>query len=288
MAVVEEKRVVPIPTRLARFAELVGRRRDIPLAEATLEIARDEYRDLDVANYLARIDSLVEAASRLDPGPAAPVRSRLQALNRLLFQEEEFHGPGHDHTADPRSSYLNEVLDRRTGLPIALSVIYLEVGRRVGLDLVGVGMPAHFIVRLRGADPPLFIDPFHGGDLLGEAECQKLLKRVTKGRLEMQPEYLLPWSPARILGRILHNLKSTYVQMIDFRRARRVVDLILILRPSSADQIRDRGMLAYQCLLFAEALEDLEHYLALAPRGKDAAAIRAHVQSLRRLIPSSN
>ena len=285
----DRKPAVAVPPRLTRFAALVHRRSDnIPLAEACLEIARVEYPDLDINHYLERIDTLAAAVARLDPGPRTPFRGRLEAVNRVLFQEEGFHGPGHDHSVDPRSSYLNDVLDRRTGLPVLLSVLYLEIGRRLGLDLVGVGMPAHFILRLRGVEPLPFVDPFHGGEILDEEGCRRLLHRVTDGGIDLQPEYLLPWSSKRILDRILHNLKAVHIDASDFRRARRVVDAILVIRPDNPDEIRDRGMLAYRSLLFSEALEDLERYLTLAPRAKDATSTRAYVQSLKRLVPSVN
>jgi regulator of sirC expression with transglutaminase-like and TPR domain len=169
-----------------------------------------------------------------------------------------------------------------------LSVLYLEVGRSLGLPLEGVGMPAHFIVRLMGEDPAVFIDPFHGGKILDEAGCRDLLHQVTDGRIELQPEFLRPWPALRIVDRILHNLKAIYAQTHDYRRARRVVDQILVLRPDGAEEIRDRGMLAYQALLFGQAVEDLEIYLELAPRASDATAIRGQLQSLRRLLLSNN
>lgn len=280
---------VTVPPRLARLATLVARPvEEIPLLEACLEIARDEYPDLDVDHYLARVDALAAACDRLDPGPGSPCVDRLAAINRVLFQEEGFHGPGHDHAADPLSSYMNEVLDRRTGLPVLLSVLYLEIGKRLGLDIVGVGMPAHFILRLRGIEPASFIDPYHGGDILDEEGCRDLLGRMTSGRLELQPEYLVPSSTRRVLDRILHNLKSIHVHAEDFRRARRVVDAILVIRPDDPGEVRDRGMLAYRGLLFTEALQDLEQYLAMAPRAADATLIRGHIQSLQRLVPSWN
>jgi len=281
-------KLVPVPPRLARFADLVQRRpEDVPLAEASLEIARDEYPELDVAAYLKRIDHLEAAAASADPGPGGPARKRLMVLNRVLFNEAGFTDSD-DPQDDPKNSYLNEVLDRHTGLPVVLSVLYLEIGQRLGLDLVGVGMPGHFIVRLMGEDPALFIDPFHKGAFLTEEGCRKLLHEVSDGRLEIQPEYLLPWSSHRILDRILHNLKAVYIQHQDYRRARKVLDYILVLRPSKVSELRDRGLLAYQALLFEQAVADLERYLELTPNSKDAAPIRVQVQSLRRLLPSMN
>jgi regulator of sirC expression with transglutaminase-like and TPR domain len=278
----------PIPPGLDRFAQLVRRKpADVSLVEATLEIARQEYPGLDVPACQAQLERLEQAARRADPGPGFTTRDRLEALNRVLFEEAGFHGDSSVAT-DPRGSYLNEVLARRCGLPILLSVIYLEIGRRIGLRLEGVGMPAHFIVRLMGDEPPVFIDPFHRGDILTEDGCGELLRRVSGGRIQMQPEYLRPWSTPRILERILRNLKAIYVQGQDYHRARRIIDLILVLRPGAVEEMRDRGMLAYHSLLFEQAVEDLESYLERMPRAADATGIRTQLQSLRRLLPSRN
>ncbi len=282
----QRRPATPVPARLQRLEELL-RAKPPSLADISLEIARDEYPELDAEGCRGELLRLRRQAAAADPGPGEPSRARLEALNAVLFREAGFAGDP-DYGTDPRSSYLNEVLARRVGLPIILSVIYLEVGRSVGLPLEGVGMPAHFIVRLMGEDPAVFIDPFHGGEILDEGGCGELLTRITRGRLELQPEFLRPWPPLRIVDRMLHNLKSIYAQIKDYRRARRVVDQILVLHPDSADEIRDRGMLAYQAMLFTEAAADLETYLERAPRARDATAIRSQLQSLRRLLPSTN
>lgn len=277
-----------MPPHLERFAALVSQTPEsIPLAEATLEIARGEYPGLDVRGYLERMDGLVRDAVRADPGRHAPADVRLQALNQVLFQDAGFSGNLGDG-ADPRNSYLNDALDRRTGLPVILSVIYLEVGARLGLRLAGVGMPLHFIVRLLEEEPPLFIDPFNKGTLMSQEDCRALLHRVSAGKVELQPEHLHPCSGRRILARILRNLKAIYVKDRDMARARRVVDQILIVQPEAVAEIRDRGMMAYQSLLFEQAVADLELYLDLAPEARDARTIRAQVQSLRRLVPAFN
>jgi regulator of sirC expression with transglutaminase-like and TPR domain len=277
-----------IPAGLERFARLVRRRPgEVPLVAASLEIARQEYPHLDELSCMNDLQALEQAARQADPGPGTSARARLEALNRVLFQEAGFHGDP-VQAGDPQCSYLNRVLVRRTGLPILLAVVYLEIGRRLGLALEGVGMPAHFIVRLMGEEPALFVDPFHRGKIMQEEDCRVLLSQVTRGKVDMQPEYLRPWSTPRILERMLRNLKAVYVQGQDYPRARRVVDLLLVLRPGAVDELRDRGMLAYHSLLFEMAVEDLELYLERVPRAADATAIRAQLQSLRRLVPSHN
>jgi regulator of sirC expression with transglutaminase-like and TPR domain len=276
------------PPFARRFAELVRHRdHDVPLAEAALEIARPEYPALDVPAYLAVIDELARDAASADPGPGAPLRARLRALNDLLFGREGYAGDRRRED-DPRNSYLHEVIDRRLGLPVTLSVLYLEVGRRLGLPLAGIGMPAHFLVGATGEDRGLYVDPFEGGAFLDEAGCAARLREASDGRLDMQPEFLTPTPTRRIIDRILHNLKSTYVRGAEYRKARGVVELILVLRPAAAEEIRDRGILSYQSLLFEQAVEDLERYLTMAPKAADATAIRGQVESLRRLIPSTS
>ena len=276
------------PAPLQRFVELVRRPAPaVPLAEAALEIGRRETPALDVEACLDRLETIGRRATAADPGPSASVEARLGALNEVLFDQEGFSGD-REHGDDPRNSLLHEVLERRLGLPVTLAVIYLDAGRRTGLDLAGIGMPGHFLVGVRDSEPSIFIDVFHGGALLDVAGCARRLHEVTGGQVEMQPEFLRPWTAPRILDRVLYNLKSAYVRSRDFRRARHVMDYILILRPDAPEVIRDRGMLAYQALLFDQAVEDLERYLALSPRAADATAIRGQIQSLRRLLPSTS
>ncbi|MFQ5766632.1 MAG: SirB1 family protein [Acidobacteriota bacterium] len=276
----------PVP-RLSRFSHLVTRpSHDVPLAEASLEISRDEHPDLDVASYLARLDELAEMARDRIPGGGSP-RKRLEALGRFLGREQDFRGD-EARLDKPDNAYLDRTLDRRRGLPVTLSVIYLSLARRLHLHLAGVSMPLRFIVRLVGEDPALFIDPFNRGEVLDRDGCSRLLLEISRGEMDLQPEFLIPVSSRMVLHRILYDLKLVHLRRRDPRRARKVVDLILTLHPDAAGELRDRGMLAYSCLLFGEAVADLEQYLEMAPHSKDATAIRARLASLRRLLPSGN
>ncbi len=180
------------------------------------------------------------------------------------------------------------MLERRRGLPILLSVIYLEIARRLGLPLRGVGLPGRYVVRLSGTLPPLFLDPWDSGAYLDEEGCARLVDRLTHGRVAMQPEFLRPWSHLRTLWRMLNNMKATYVAAGDLVRARQAVDRQIFLRPEVAEPWRDRGLLAYRSLLFHRAVADLEAYLERAPQAEDAEAIRDQLKSLRRLLGCPN
>jgi regulator of sirC expression with transglutaminase-like and TPR domain len=243
------------------------------LAPAALAIARVEYPSLDAAPYLAQLDRMGrEARSRVgrEPGPADGVR----ALNEYLYDERGFTG-NREHYDDPRNSFLNEVLDRRTGIPIALAVVYLEVARRAGLAISGVNFPGHFLLRGGGeravdlagdADDALIIDPFHGGALLSEVDCRQLLRQHIGDEAAFDRSLLAPATRRDIVVRMLVNLKRLYVRMRSFPQARFISHLLLTVDPSAVSELRDRGLLAYHLEDFAAALRDLEEYLRLVPK----------------------
>src|SRR5262249_52393457 len=148
----------------------------IDLAKAALTIAVSDYPNLDIAAYLSRIDALATtAAERL--GSAADVYRSIATLNFLLFQEHGFCGNREDYF-DPKNSFLNEVLDRKTGIPISLSVLYIEVAKRIGLSLRGVGFPGHFLVKYVGAEGEIVIDPFNQGEILSQQNLETMLHRL--------------------------------------------------------------------------------------------------------------
>lgn len=261
-----------------RFSRLVsGPDASVDLAEASLLIASGEYPDLDVGRYLERLDEMGrEVRGRLPGGPVPA----LDCLNAYLFREVGFRGNVEDYY-DPRNSFLNDVMDRLTGIPITLSTLYIEVGRRAGLGVFGVGLPGHFLVGAEAAGRSVLVDPFHGGALLSEADCQKRLDRVFEGRVRLEQGMLAPCPRKGILARMLRNLKVLYVKADDYARALRTIDLLLRLDPRSAEDLRDRGLLhaAYGCYGLAAA--DLEASLALAPAVPEAAALRAKVTEMR-------
>ncbi len=252
----------------------------VDLAEASLLIACEEYPGLDVPAYLTRLDRMgVALRERLADEPRA--ERAVMALNRYLFQEEGFHGNAAEYY-DPRNSYLNEVLDRRTGIPISLSTVYMEVARRAGLPVEGVGLPGHFIVRVRAGPHAILIDPFHAGALLSEDDCQQRLDRIFGGRLKMEASMLAPCGRKDILERTLRNLKTIYFKQGDHPRALGAVELILTVNPGSAEDVRDRGMLYAALDCYGLAVRDLEAFLTLVPRAPEASEVRDRLADLRR------
>jgi regulator of sirC expression with transglutaminase-like and TPR domain len=243
------------------------------LGPAALAIARVEYPSLDPQPYLAELDRMGrEARSRVgrERAPADGIR----ALNEYLYDENRFSG-NREHYADPRNSFLNDVLDRRTGIPIALAVVYLEVARRAGLSVSGVNFPGHFLLRSAGAhevdlagdsDDGLIIDPFHGGALLSEIDCRQLLRQHIGDEAAFDRSLLQPATRRDIVVRMLVNLKRLYVRMRSFPQARFISHLLLTLDPAAVSELRDRGLLAYHLEDFAAALRDLEEYLRLVPK----------------------
>ena len=263
----------------ARLAELVARPDDqIDLAEGALLIAAAEYPQLQVASYLQRLDVLAERVrDRLAGETAPPVV--LQELSHVLFEAEGFEGNDEAYY-DPRNSFLNDVLDRRRGIPITLGIVTLEVGWRVGLPLAGVNFPGHFLVRFDGEVVKLLIDPFDGGRLLWEDEGQDLLDRVYGGMVKMRPEFLEPTPRADILARVLTNLKGIYLNVGDDARALATVDRLLLIRPEATVELRDRGLLLARAGRDAEAVAELRRYLDRVPAAPDAKRVRSLIDDL--------
>ncbi len=270
------------------FAALVSRDDErIDLARAALTIARTEYPDLDINRYLSRIDSLARRVRARVPdlGDAAET---IAALNSVLFDEEGFRGNRDDYY-DPRNSFLNDVLDRKLGIPITLALIYMEVGRRSGLPLFGVGMPGHFL--LKHYDPEgreMLIDAFERGSVLSPADCQRRLDEIYSGQIRLQTEFLMPVTRRQILTRVLNNLKTIYLGARNFRKALPIVDLVLVIYPRSPEDVKHRAVLRYNLGQLRGALDDLELYLKMSPEASDADEIRATALALRRKLASLN
>jgi regulator of sirC expression with transglutaminase-like and TPR domain len=283
---------------------------DSDLATAALIIARIEYPQLDPAPYLDRLDTLgrdVELRVRhapVVPGAAPPrvdprCYAQVMALNDYLFNELRFIGNDVQYE-DPRNSLLNQVLDRRTGIPITLALLYMEVARRAGLYVEGINFPGRFLLRCppRQGQPyseGLIIDPFHGGAILSEDACRELLRRYAGDHAVFDSQLQGHATKKQILVRMLLNLKRTYVQMFSFQQARDVIDLLLAVAPATVNEIRDRGLLAYHLKDFSAALRDLQQYLQLAPKTPvdeddqgQHEQIWEHVKTLRRHVASLN
>lgn len=277
---------------ISLFGEIVGRQdQEIDLARAALIFARHEYPDLDIDGYLARIDLLAQGARHKVQGAqrAGGISNPLDAvaaLSSFLFQEEGFRGNSEDYY-DPRNSYLNQVLDRKLGIPITLSVLYMEVGWRLGLRLAGVGMPGHFMVKLLGVEG-VYIDPFAAGAIISEYECQERLDAIYGGELELRPEFLQAVGKKQILARMLANLKMIYMQRGELEKALDIIEMILLVEPQNSLEMRDRGLLSGRLGAYAQSIADLELYLRLAPDAEDADEMRENLKMLRQMLARMN
>lgn len=267
--------------RLERFAALLCRE-DFDLAEACLLIAQDAYPDLDIAHYLARVDALAATAKRRLPCDAF-TEQKVVVLNRYLFNELGFCGNAGDYY-DPRNSYLNEVLERRTGIPITLSILYMEIGRRLGLRLQGVSFPGHFLVKLRVTGGQLVLDPFCGGEAQSQSDLRARLARVLPQReADTLPlsQFLQAATARQILARLLRNLKGIYLQSGEAQNTLGVMQRMVMVAPHAAEEVRDRGLAYYRLDCFRAALADLQDYLERRPDAPDADEIRGKAAALR-------
>jgi regulator of sirC expression with transglutaminase-like and TPR domain len=268
-----------VPDARQAFAAAVNRSDGtVDLATSALLIARLEYPSLETRPYLRRLDDMARTIhSRLDEG--ADPQTRLAALCVYLFEEEGFRGNNEEYY-DPRNSFLNDVLDRRVGIPITLSTVFIEVGQRTGLEVSGVGLPGHFIVRVHDDRGDVLVDPFHGGALLSEDDCQKRLDRISGGKMKLRPQHLAPCSRRQMLARMLSNLKGIYVKSGDHLRAIGVMDLLLTVT-DDPEQVRDRGLLYASLDCYALAASDLASYLERTPSARDSDTVRATLEEMR-------
>mgnify|MGYP006125052889 FL=1 len=283
------------------------------IAPAALLLAKLEYSTLDIRPYLNQLEQLgAEASERVSSlSDTADPLAKATAISSFLFQEKGFHG-NTDSYDDLRNSFLNEVLDRRTGIPITLAVVYIEIARRAGIVIDGVNFPGHFLLKVPShPDAPtndyqhVVMDPFRGGKVLSEVDCQNLLRKHTGEEQTFDQRLLAPATKQDILLRMLTNLKRIYVRMRSFPQAHTITNMLLTLKPSAMTELRDRGLLAYQLNNFPAALEDLESYLrfsshtepAMSRRGEtdgntnertEQDEIWEHVKALRRRVASLN
>jgi regulator of sirC expression with transglutaminase-like and TPR domain len=259
-----------------RFADLVGcRGGELDLAAAALAISAEENPELDPAPCLAELDALAaEVAPRLAGlGSAASDEvARLDTLRRFLFVEKGFHGNRDDYY-DPANSLLDRVLARRTGIPITLAIVVLEVGRRVGVPLVGVAFPGHFLVR-HAHHPRVLLDPF-AGRFITHRGCREILACVGGGAIPFHPRLLAPVSGRCILLRLLNNLRAVYGSRGEVERTLAILDRMLLLAPDNAVHLRERGLLHLHRGDLSRALDDLGRYLAVEPEAPDRDAVES-------------
>jgi regulator of sirC expression with transglutaminase-like and TPR domain len=250
----------------------------VRLAEAALYIASDEYPEIDISSYLSLLS---EWSSTLKKSAARkPLHSRLDVLNDLLFEKMQFSG-NIDNYYDPKNSFLNHVIDSRKGIPISLSVIYLELAWNLGLDAAGVGFPGHFLVRINDEGKMLYVDSFYRGRVMTVSDCMEFWNDISEGELEFQDSFLTSINKRQILIRMLRNLKSIYLEQKNYKKLISVLDKIVILNPQLPDEVRDRGIIHYQMQGYRLALNDFEYYLSTAPDSDDAHVIHQYIEVLR-------
>ena len=266
---------------LARFAELVTRDQ-FALAEACLLIAEDQYPGLDAPACIGRIDAMAATIRGRLAADAFP-EQKVAAINFHLFTELSFAGNAGAYY-DPRNSYLNEVLERRTGIPITLSIVYLEVGRRLGLPVQGVSFPGHFLVKVRLRRGELVLDPFAGGEAQSEGSLRERLGKFMRpdaaGAADLA-QFLGAASSREIVTRVLRNLKVIYLQNGDAEAALAVMQRLLLVVPESAEELRDRGLVYARLECFRPAAADLQNYLRRRPDAPDALEIHTRLVELR-------
>jgi regulator of sirC expression with transglutaminase-like and TPR domain len=290
-------------SRLEVFAELLAREDSrIDLAQACLMIAQDAYPELEVERYLGEIERMaIRLRGRLGQAHAAAraaadsPEERVMALNQFLFEELGYRGNTEAYY-DPRNSYLNEVMDRRTGIPITLAVLYMAVGRRIGLPLEGVSFPGHFLVRLRLRGGMLVLDPFDGGAPLAEDDLRARLQRVIpKGITENVPvaelpleQFLEPATTRQILARVLRNLKGIYREADEPQRMLEVLNRMLVVAPDSSAELRDRGIVYQRLECYRAALKDLSDYMEREPEAPDFEEVRVRLLEVSALCARLN
>jgi len=250
----------------------------IDLAKAALYIAQEEYPEMEIEPYCHALDTMAEQVKERLPSERYPLRV-VQAINRYLYQDLGFAGNLVDYY-DPRNSFFNQVIDRRMGIPITLSLVYLEIAKRLDFPMVGIGMPGHFLIRPEFEGAGIYIDAFNGGEILFEEDCEQRLSQIYGRPVKLQPELLAPVNRQRFLIRILSNLKIIYLNQGNLLKVLSIVERLLLLQPDAPIELRDRGLLYYQMGRWHEACNDLLAYLNYAPTAEDAKAIRQLLSQL--------
>jgi regulator of sirC expression with transglutaminase-like and TPR domain len=259
----------------------------INLPRATLCFAREiAYPELDINAYLQQLDDLAESAQRsIARGLSASEKA--EALADFLFVEERFQGNASAYS-DPRNSFLNDVLERRLGIPVSLSVIYISAARQLDLPVQGIGLPGHFIVSVPAGDGDIYIDPFHGGARLTAADCAQLVRQVTGYSGDFRPEWLQPMTVPAILTRMLNNLRNIYYQQEDWGASLKVLEHLRLLQPEMHELLRDLGLVHHRRGALHQAVQYYELYLARAENAPDSGTVRYHMESAVKSLAQLN
>jgi regulator of sirC expression with transglutaminase-like and TPR domain len=263
------------------YHEISRAESEIDLAKAALYIACEEYPDLDPDEYLNALDIMAEEVKKRLKETSYPLKI-IQILNCYLYEDLQFQGDRNNYY-DPRNSFFNQVIDRRRGIPITLSLVYLEIAQRIDFPMVGIGMPGHFLIRPDFAESGIFVDAFNKGEILFEQDCETLLQNLYNQPVKIEPHFLEAITKKQFLARMLMNLKFIYLRRQKLKQAVSVVERILLLFPDHLSELRDRGLLYYQLELWSQAKSDLELYLNSAPATRDTRKIRQLLDRLNSL-----
>ena len=258
----------------------------IPLAEAALLMACEEYPQLELSPYLDKLDRMADMAQESLRAGDTPIQT-VEKINTVLFETLGFRGNTEDYY-DPRNSFFNDVLDRRMGIPITLSTVYLEVARRLKFPIVGVGMPGHFIVKFADRNDEFFLDPFNRGEIMTRDDCRRRVQEMYGDTIEFNDRLLSRVTNRQILSRMLNNLKVIYLKAQAFDKGLSIVDMMLMTNPEDFAQYRDRGLLRLQLRQFEPAAKDFNEYLTTCPKAEDREEIENHLKELKRIRAMMN
>jgi regulator of sirC expression with transglutaminase-like and TPR domain len=259
------------PLARQRLYRLLHQPEPFNLAEAALYIAQETYPDLQIEGCLNTLDEIAAAIRSDLPQERYPLKV-IRTINRHLFETLGFRGNEQDYY-DPRNSFLNDVLNRRTGIPITLSLVYLEVAHRLDFPMVGINFPGHFLIRPQHEDMEIYVDPFHQGEVLFPQDCQAKLEALYQQNVELRETFFDVIEPRQFLVRLLTNLKHIYLNQGQLQECLAVSERLLLVNPEAVGERRDRGLLYYQLGRWVEARQDFQDYLAQSPQAPDQALI---------------
>ena len=268
------------------FRRLIRGEEPVDLARVNLEVARDARPDLDAPAYLARLDALAARVRDRCPPESGP-RALIGQINWVLFVEEEFRGNVEEYF-DPRNSYLDEVMDRKVGIPISLSILYAGIAERVGLAMGGVNLPMHFLLRATEVEPALFVDPYHEGAIRDRAGCEELLSKLSDRPVRLGFEHFTPCNASTTVARMLRNLKAIYLERGEFAEALPVARRLAALGRNDLIEQRDWGMISLRADRPGEAIEPLRRYLEGAGEAADSDEVRAVLKAALREVAFRN
>jgi len=257
--------------------------KDLALDRTAFMMAKTlQYPLLDIDQQLQIMDSMAHELKNFINHKERPTEI-INAMNEYIFDKQAFTGNAEDYY-DPRNSYLNDVLTRKTGIPITLSILYIELARRINFKLHGVGFPGHFLVKYADNDLEIVLDPFNKGRILTYEDYQAMLDQLYNGQIKFEKRFLNAVTNEHIVIRMLRNLKDAFVYSYDYNKALMATDMILAINPDLAEEFRDRGMIFYYKQLYSDALSNLTKYLEMQPEASDADNILAIIRDIQAIF----